>query len=50
LSGRLAIIDRASLATVNILAVGGVPRNVAFSADGTTGVVTDGNGRVIFIQ
>jgi len=50
LSGRLALIDRASLATVSILAVGGVPRNVAFTADGTMGVVTDGDGRVIFIQ
>jgi YVTN family beta-propeller protein len=49
-SGRVAIIDRASLETVNILSVGGVPRNVAFSADGATGVVTDGDGRVIFIQ
>ena len=50
LSGRLVIIDRASLATVNVLTVGGVPRNVGFSADGTVGVVTDGDGRVIFIQ
>lgn len=49
-SGKVAIIDRASLGTVSVLSVGGVPRNVAFSADGTTGVVTDGNGRVIFIQ
>lgn len=49
-TGRLAIIDRASLGTVNILTLGGVPRNVAFSADGSTGVVTDGDGRVIFIQ
>ena len=50
LSGRVAIIDRASLGTVSILSVGGAPRNVAFSADGTTGVVTDGDGRVLFIQ
>jgi YVTN family beta-propeller protein len=50
LSGRLAIIDRASLGTVAILALGGEPRNVAFDALGTTGVVTDGAGRVIFIQ
>jgi DNA-binding beta-propeller fold protein YncE len=49
-TGRLAIIDRASLGTVNILTLGGAPRNVAFSADGSTGVVTDGDGRVIFIQ
>ena len=49
-SGRLAIIDRASLQTVSIVIVGGAPRNVAFSADGTTGVVTDGDGRVLFIQ
>jgi YVTN family beta-propeller protein len=49
-SGRVAIIDRASLGTVSILSVGGVPRNVAFSADGATGVITDGDGRVIFVQ
>ena len=29
---------------------GGQPRNVAFSADGSTGVVTDGGGNVIFIK
>jgi YVTN family beta-propeller protein len=49
-SGRVAIIDRATLGTVNVLSVGGVPRNVAFSADGATGVITDGDGRVIFVQ
>jgi DNA-binding beta-propeller fold protein YncE len=50
LSGRLAIIDRATFGTVRVLTLGGAPRNVAFSADGSTGVVTDGDGRVIFIQ
>jgi len=50
LSGRMAIIDRASLRTSQILSLGGAPRNVAFNATGTTGVVTDGNGRVLFLR
>ena len=50
LSGRLAIIDQKSLATVQILTLGGQPRNVAFDASGATGVVTDGFGRVILIH
>ena len=50
LSGRVAIIAQKSLATVQILTLGGQPRNVAFDATGTTGVVTDGFGRVIFIH
>lgn len=49
-TGEVAIIDRATLGTVSVVTVRGVPRNVAFSADGTLGVVTDGDGRVIFIQ
>jgi DNA-binding beta-propeller fold protein YncE len=50
LSGRVAIIDRPSLQTNQILIVGGAPRNVAFDFLGTTGVVTDGNGRVLFFH
>jgi DNA-binding beta-propeller fold protein YncE len=50
LSGRLAILDRSSLGTLGILRLGGEPRNVAFGLEGTIGVVTDGNGRVIFIR
>jgi YVTN family beta-propeller protein len=50
LSGRMAIIDRATLQALQILTLGGQPRNVAFTADGTIGVVTDGSGNVIFIQ
>ena len=50
LSGRLAIIDQKSLATIQILTLGGEPRNVAFDATGATGVVTEGLGRVIFIH
>ena len=50
LSGRIAILDRKSLRTKKVLTPGGQPRNVAFSANGKTGVVTDGAGNVIFIK
>jgi len=50
LSRRLAIIDRSSLRTTQILTPGGRPHNVAFDITGATGVVTDGFGRVIFMH
>jgi len=52
LEGRVYIVDRATMTLVSTVALGPgvVPRNVAFSPDGTTGVVTDGNGSVIFFR
>jgi DNA-binding beta-propeller fold protein YncE len=52
LGGAIYIVDRKHLTlsmTVN-LGAGVVPRNVAFSVDGKVGVVTDGNGSVIFLK
>jgi YVTN family beta-propeller protein len=48
-TGTVLILDRASLATVRELQVGGTPRNVAFNASGTTAAVTNQAG-VVFIQ
>lgn len=50
ISGFLYIIDRATLAVRTLFVVGGAPRNVAFSPDGGTAVVTNGAGWVIFLQ
>lgn len=52
LGGKVYIIDRRHLKVSQTvtLSTGMVPRNVAFSADGTVGVVTDGNGSVIFFH
>lgn len=49
-SGKVFIIDVATHQPIMTLSVGGAPRNVAFDHDGTTAIVTDGNGRVIFIH
>ncbi|HWZ28209.1 MAG TPA: YncE family protein [Gemmatimonadales bacterium] len=51
LEGRVYIVDRQSLSPATVqLGTGVVPRNVAFSADGALGVVTDGNGSVIYLN
>lgn len=48
---RVYIVDRQTLAVSTVQLAGGVvPRNVAFDAAGTTGVVTDGNGNVLFLD
>lgn len=49
-TGKVFIVDVASRQVVDTLAVGGSPRNVAFNRGGTVAVVTDANGRVIFIH
>jgi YVTN family beta-propeller protein len=51
-TGTLTIIDRGTLTISKTVNFGStvVPRNVAFSADGSQGVVTDGNGGVIFLD
>jgi YVTN family beta-propeller protein len=49
-SGKIFIVDAATNHLLSTLIVGGVPRNVAFDVEGTTAVVTDGAGRVIFIH
>lgn len=49
-TGRIFIVDVASRRLITTLTVGGAPRNVGFSADGRTAIVTDGAGRVIFIR
>lgn len=49
--GRVYIVDRQTLAVTTVQLAGGVvPRNVAFNAAGTTGVVTDGAGNVLFLN
>lgn len=48
---RVYIVDRQTLSVTTVQLAGGVvPRNVAFDAAGTTGVVTDGNGNVLFLD
>ena len=49
-TGNVFIIDVASSQILKTLSVGGAPRNVAFNYDGRIAIVTDGDGRVIFIQ
>lgn len=49
-TGKVFIVDVASSQILRTLAVGGAPRNVAFNHDGRIAIVTDGDGRVIFIQ
>lgn len=49
-TGRIFIVDVADRHLVNTLVVGGAPRNVAFDHDGRLAIVTDGDGRVIFIH
>ena len=49
-SGMVIILNRASLELVSALSLGGVPRNVAFSADGTSAIVTDGSGSIVFLK
>lgn len=49
-TGKIFIVDVADRHLVNTLVVGGAPRNVAFDHDGRTAIVTDGDGRVIFIR
>jgi len=47
---RVYIVDRQSAAVATTVQLAGaMPRNVAFSADGAVGVVTDGNGSVLFL-
>jgi len=52
LDGTIKIVDRGTLTVVKTVDLGAntVPRNVAFNASGTTAVVTDGNGSVIFFR
>jgi len=50
INGILYIIDRATLVVRTLFVVGGAPRNVAFSPDDGTAVVTNGAGWVIFLQ
>jgi YVTN family beta-propeller protein len=49
-TGKIFIVDVADRHLLNTLTVGGAPRNVAFDHDGRTAIVTDGDGRVIFIK
>ena len=49
-AGRVQIVNRATRAVVGTLDNLGSPRNVAFESHGTVAVVTDENGRVIFIR
>lgn len=49
-TGVLYILDRATLTLTKLLVVGGAPRNVAFSPDGGTALVTNGAGWVIYLR
>jgi YVTN family beta-propeller protein len=50
LSGKIFVVNVATHQVILTQAIGGQPRNVAFDLDGTTAVVTDGQGRVLFIR
>ena len=49
-AGRVIVVDRAARQVVRSLTSAGRPRNVAFAAHGTTAIVTDEMGRVLFIR
>jgi YVTN family beta-propeller protein len=49
-TGEIKIIDVASRAVVNTLQVGGTPRLIAISPDGTTAVIPNSGGSVYFIR
>lgn len=50
ITGKVFIVDVGTRRVVNTLTIGGAPRNVAFSSDGRIGVLTDGDGRVVFVR
>ena len=49
-AGTIRFVDRATLTVTRTLGNMGSPRNVAFAANGTVAVVTDENGRVLFLR
>ena len=49
-AGLVQIVNRATRAVVGTFNNVGRPRNVAFEPHGTAAIVTDENGRVIFIR
>lgn len=49
-SGRVAVVDAASLSLVQTIATGGIPRRIAFSPNGLTAVVANEAGSVDFIR
>ena len=50
LSGKVFVVNAVSRQLIATQFVGGQPRNVAFDRDGTTALVTDRQGRVLFIR
>jgi hypothetical protein len=49
-SGYVYVVDPVSRTLINYAVVGGVTRQVAFSADGSIGIVANENGWVDFIK
>jgi YVTN family beta-propeller protein len=50
LSGQVYVIDRVTRAIIRTLAVGGLPRRVAFSAKGDVAVISNEAGSVAFVR
>jgi DNA-binding beta-propeller fold protein YncE len=50
LTGKVWVFDRATRATLNTINVGGNPRRIAFDFAGTTAVVADDAGAVVYIR
>jgi YVTN family beta-propeller protein len=49
-AGLVQVVDRASSTIVRMLTVASSPRNVAFDRSGSTAVITDEGGQVIFVR
>jgi YVTN family beta-propeller protein len=49
-SGKLFVLDRSSRAIVNTIVLGGMPRRLAFDQSGTTAVVADETGAILFLR
>jgi YVTN family beta-propeller protein len=49
-AGLVHVVDRATGAVLRTLTVAASPRNVAFGYDGSTAVITDEVGRVVFVR
>lgn len=50
LVGKITVVDRVTRATVTTISAGGVPRNVAFSANGKTAMITNESGYVTVVR
>jgi YVTN family beta-propeller protein len=49
-TGQVFVLDRLSRAIVNTIAVGGIPRRIAFDRSGATAVIADEAGAIRFVR